>query len=165
MKISTSLILSAAVFSLLSCAENKKANTAETATAESLEAPVSSAATLPQATSATITNMDDKNLQATMEVTEPTSETPMPTTAPGMNPPHGMPGHDCAVAVGAPLNGKNATAAPQNAPQNTAPQNSAPANGPLLSVPRISSTPAGINPPHGEPGHDCSIAVGAPLRK
>jgi hypothetical protein len=23
---------------------------------------------------------------------------------------------------------------------------------------------AGVNPPHGEPGHDCSIPVGAPLK-
>ncbi len=28
---------------------------------------------------------------------------PTTVTAPGMNPPHGQPGHDCAVAVGAPL--------------------------------------------------------------
>lgn len=26
-------------------------------------------------------------------------------------------------------------------------------------------TAAGMNPPHGEPGHDCGIPVGSPLKK
>lgn len=65
-------------------------------------------------------------------------------TAPGMNPPHGQPGHRCDIAVGAPLNatGSNASA------------------GNKASTPQ---TPPGMNPPHGQPGHRCDIAVGAPL--
>lgn len=33
----------------------------------------------------------------------PAAGTAATTTAPGMNPPHGQPGHDCSIAVGAPL--------------------------------------------------------------
>lgn len=79
-------------------------------------------------------------------------------TAPGMNPAHGQPGHDCSIAVGAPLNSAK-KAAPggaqpiqvQQAPQATAaPQPAAGGSGK-------------VNPAHGQPGHDCKVAVGAPL--
>ncbi|TPE44089.1 hypothetical protein [Pontibacter mangrovi] len=60
-----------------------------------------------------------------------------------LNPPHGEPGHNCALPVGAPLDGTPL---------------------PRLIRPNLSPiTPAGMNPPHGQPGHDCSIPVGAPL--
>jgi hypothetical protein len=75
-------------------------------------------------------------------------------TVAAVNPPHGQPGHDCAVAVGAPLNapaGGAATAAPQ--PQTIA----APA-----SAPKAGGS-GRVNPAHGQPGHDCAVAVGAPL--
>lgn len=85
---------------------------------------------------------------------------PVATTAPGMNPPHGEPGHRCDIAVGAPLNspaGKTPPAQPQPVPnvQPQAPQGSATIT-PAVTAP-------GMNPPHGEPGHRCDIAVGAPL--
>lgn len=79
--------------------------------------------------------------------TQPTAQ----TTAPGMNPPHGQPGHRCDIEVGAPLNSKpvqpTAPAAPVTINPQTATQPTAP----------------GMNPPHGQPGHRCDIAVGAPL--
>lgn len=56
------------------------------------------------------------------------------------NPPHGQPGHDCSIAVGAPL----------NTPGVTPVQNSMNAQ-------------ARLNPPHGQPGHLCEIPVGQPL--
>ncbi len=71
-----------------------------------------------------------------------------------LNPPHGEPGHDCAIAVGAPLDGSGAQPQINTAPvvtQQPAAQSVAPADG--------------LNPPHGEPGHDCAVAVGAPLPK
>jgi len=83
-------------------------------------------------------------------------------TAPGMNPPHGQPNHRCDIAVGAPLNSppgqKPAVqpVQPQVQPQMQ-PQNVAPAN-PTVTAP-------GMNPPHGQPGHKCDVAVGAPLPK
>jgi len=162
MKIFTSLLVAASLFCLAACTENKQTSSeTQTATAESLLTPVTANAG-PTATSATITNLDDKILQATMEIDEAPTAAPV-TTAPGTNPPHGLPGHDCSLAVGAPLNSKN-NAAPASQP-NAAPQNASPMNGPVLTVPALPSTPRGINPPHGQPGHDCSVAVGAPLRK
>lgn len=55
-----------------------------------------------------------------------------------LNPPHGEPGHDCAIPVGAPLG---------SSPQTN------------------TQVAEGTNPPHGQPGHDCSIPVGAPLNQ
>ena len=61
-----------------------------------------------------------------------------------INPPHGEPGHDCAVKVGDPLPSSSNSAAPVfNNPQN---------NGSVK-----------LNPPHGQPGHDCAVKVGDPL--
>ena len=82
--------------------------------------------------------------------------TAVTTTAPGMNPPHGQPGHRCDIDVGAPLNSKpmpkpttiSTTPAQTNVVQQTAP---------------VTETLPGMNPPHGQPGHRCDIAVGAPL--
>ncbi len=74
------------------------------------------------------------------------NDKPQPARATAqLNPPHGEPGHDCAVPVGAPLNSGNT--APAVAPS------SQPAN-----------ANAKLNPPHGEPGHDCAVPVGAPLK-
>jgi hypothetical protein len=57
-----------------------------------------------------------------------------------LNPPHGEPGHDCAIAVGQPLSSVSGGG----------------------DSPIINSS-SNINPPHGDPGHDCAIAVGQPL--
>lgn len=68
-----------------------------------------------------------------------------------LNPPHGQPGHSCAVAVGAPLTAA-ATAAPAAAPQ---PVQMAPA-GPAAAPQAQQLLPDGkVNPPHGQPGHVC----------
>lgn len=81
-------------------------------------------------------------------------------TAPGMNPPHGEPGHRCDIPVGQPLNSKPA-AAPQAVAQNTPPVQN------VQSVQAPQPAPTGpkpaTNPAHGEPWHDCGKAVGAPL--
>ncbi|KAA6430262.1 hypothetical protein ACD591_19275 [Rufibacter glacialis] len=80
----------------------------------------------------------------------------------GLNPAHGQPGHRCDIQVGAPLN-----SAPATAPSTTVTPSAAPSALPpapvLPSAPPI-STAKGLNPPHGQPGHDCGIAVGAPLK-
>ena len=98
------------------------------------------------------------------------------STAEGMNPAHGAPGHRCDIAVGEPLSsppGKTQDHPPTiNSGSNisTTPNIQIPAgstNQPQImqSAPVTGPTPAGMNPPHGEPGHDCAIAVGAPLKK
>ncbi|GAA4163341.1 hypothetical protein GCM10022217_32210 [Chryseobacterium ginsenosidimutans] len=77
-------------------------------------------------------------------------------TAPGMNPPHGEPGHRCDIQVGQPLNSKPAPA-PQQV-QTVAQNTPAPAPTPAPTGPK----PA-VNPPHGEPWHDCAKKVGEAL--
>lgn len=79
-------------------------------------------------------------------------------TAPGMNPPHGQPGHRCDIAVGQPLNSKPAPAAtPQ--PVQSAAQN---VPGPVPAAPPTGEKPK-LNPAHGEPWHNCALKVGDPL--
>lgn len=106
--------------------------------------------------------------------------------AKGMNPSHGQPGHRCDIPVGAPLNSppgkvtapgkaitQSSTTPPGQAytvtPTNMPPAGTATAKN--SGVPALLSTPApvvtapGMNPPHGQAGHRCDIAVGAPLVK
>ena len=85
--------------------------------------------------------------------------TPVQPTAPGMNPPHGQPGHRCDISVGAPLNSKPA---PAPATTTGATVNAQPLVT-MKQVPTTTKTAPGMNPPHGEPNHRCDIAVGAPL--
>lgn len=72
-----------------------------------------------------------------------------------LNPEHGQPGHRCDIAVGAPLNSP-VRAVPQTAP---VPQVSLPASQPIMPAGSVT-----LNPPHGQPGHDCAIPVGQPLK-
>ncbi len=103
-------------------------------------------------------------------VQQQAQQTTQTQTAPGMNPPHGQPGHRCDIAVGAPLNSKPAQ---KTQPQTTQVVNSKPAEKPVMKINSNttsttvvgSSTPPGMNPPHGQEGHRCDIAVGAPLPK
>lgn len=73
-----------------------------------------------------------------------------------LNPAHGMPGHRCDIKVGEPLNSAPAQSATTVNPQPTMIAPTAPPSG-------AATTKAGMNPAHGQPGHRCDIAVGAPL--
>jgi len=79
------------------------------------------------------------------------------------NPAHGQPGHRCDIAVGAPLN------SPSTSPAQPQVQTVSSGQAPVVVTPTASASPADpnvkLNPAHGQPGHDCSIAVGAPLKK
>jgi hypothetical protein len=78
--------------------------------------------------------------------------------APGMNPSHGQPGHRCDIAVGAPLDSKPVQANNTNAAADVT-------NQPVTinTQPTPQKVAPGMNPSHGQPGHRCDIAVGAPL--
>lgn len=71
------------------------------------------------------------------------------------NPPHGDAGHTCALAVGAPLH-QIAAVQPQKS-----------VSSPPVTVPAppvaVNTSGKKLNPKHGEPGHRCDIAIGAPL--
>ena len=85
-------------------------------------------------------NTSESQIQPVQESN--TQNTPLNTTIESgvtLNPPHGSPGHDCAVEVGKPLY----SALDQNSP--------------------VKANSNNINPPHGAPGHDCAVAVGDPL--
>lgn len=98
-----------------------------------------------------------KDEEKTPETTEPATEanTTANDNAPKLNPAHGQPGHDCAIPVGAPLDGSNPATTQSPEPINDLPSTS-------VSPVRVDQTPD-VNPPHGEPGHDCAVPVGAPL--
>ena len=102
--------------------------------------------------------------------------TPNPVaTKPGMNPPHGQAGHRCDIAVGAPLNspvnkpkpGATITQQPSFTTSTTTNTQTTPASAPAILNPNATETVTapGMNPPHGQAGHDCAVAVGAPLPK
>ncbi|STD10702.1 Uncharacterised protein [Chryseobacterium carnipullorum] len=84
-------------------------------------------------------------------------------TAPGMNPPHGQPGHRCDIPVGQPLNSKPAPAPvslryPCTTTCSKCTKRSRSGN-------RTSSngSKTQLNPAHGEPWHNCALKVGDPL--
>lgn len=77
--------------------------------------------------------------------------------AAGMNPAHGKPGHRCDIAVGAPLNSKPDQKS-SSTPAITTTTSSA-----TKTEPAAQKVAPGMNPAHGQPGHRCDIAVGAPL--
>lgn len=88
-------------------------------------------------------------------------------SAAGLNPAHGQPGHRCDISVGAPLDSKpNQAIQPTLQPSiNTAPQKVVTPSASPINIPSASpvATAPGMNPQHGQPGHRCDIAVGAPL--
>jgi len=95
-------------------------------------------------------------------VTQPTQQTT--TTAPSnntntgaLNPKHGEPGHRCDIAEGAPLNTAPTTISTTIPTGNTVPVVSTPTTQPANKNVKL-------NPEHGQPGHDCSIPVGQPLK-
>lgn len=85
-----------------------------------------------------------------------TTDNPRSTAA--LNPAHGQPGHTCAIPVGAPLDQANKTSTQQQQ-QNTTSTTISP-----VRVNSSSATPQ-KNPPHGQPGHDCAVPVGADLNQ
>jgi hypothetical protein len=130
----------------------------------------------------TTTNTTPTTITSTPQTVQPVAT---PTkSASGVNPAHGQPGHRCDIAVGAPLDSKPTTVATttSNPASTSTVVGSSPFNGnnstpqkttvspipvtPVLPAGNTQSavpTPAGMNPAHGQPGHRCDIAVGAPL--
>ncbi|MBL0883252.1 MAG: hypothetical protein IBJ16_07915 [Chitinophagaceae bacterium] len=95
-------------------------------------------------------------------VSDSTPKAPESNSAPiALNPAHGLPGHRCDIAVGAPLNSApNTSKAPSSIQMNSTP---APQNAPMMQSAPSAGGKILINPPHGQPGHDCSVEVGKPL--
>jgi len=77
-----------------------------------------------------------------------------------LNPQHGQPGHRCDIAVGAPLDAPVSS----NSIQQTVTPTTTPSKADTKKVtPNSKAATTALNPQHGQPGHRCDIAVGAPL--
>jgi len=142
------LLIAGSIFVLYACGSTEEENTSETNAPTSVTMPAPMEA--PDSSSASL-------------LTPPPTSAPV-TPAVKLNPPHGQPGHRCEIEVGQPLPPEGspvvATQPVQPVMQNTQPVIvNPPANTNILP-----GAPTGkVNPPHGEPGHRCDIAVGAPL--
>ncbi|KMQ69975.1 hypothetical protein ACM39_02750 [Chryseobacterium sp. FH2] len=113
--------------------------------------------------------LDQAGIQNNTQTVTPVANSEATTTAPGMNPPHGQPGHRCDIPVGQPLNSKPAPAAQatQNANGTQTiqidPNALKPGKFTVDNNGKPIKTAPGMNPPHGQPGHRCDIPVGQPL--
>ena len=146
MKIILNILLAAALAILAGCSEGE--SNASSKNEETMNTPAVNEAPAP--------------VQAPAEMQPATTST---TATGAVNPAHGEPGHRCDIAVGAPMN-----SAPASAPVEATPQPVNPAPQPAVNQPvqmPVNPAPAAstgrVNPAHGQPGHDCKIAVGAPL--
>lgn len=134
-------------------------------------------------TAATIPGTDTQNAVAAPTATTIPSAAPVvaaPVTAPPpvpiagaspkVNPAHGLPGHRCDLQVGDPLPQAGSAPATQAQVVPAAPagqagptvQSIAPPPPPANTSSPISGSKK-VNPAHGQPGHRCDLAVGAPL--
>ena len=121
-----------------------------------LQPQESSDGTIPPANASTSISPSTSSGQSTNS----TPNASLPQNSPvGMNPPHGQAGHRCDIAVGAPLN------SPPNKSNSTTTSAGSNSSSPAIIKTNSSAvvTQPGMNPPHGQPGHRCDIAVGAPL--
>lgn len=172
-------VLSAVLsFSLLTVSCKKEEESTTTTDSKPKEIIMPRVQPIPaQSTQPIIQNTPVQNQQPMANGNQAVQMTQTPvTTKPGMNPPHGQPGHRCDIAVGAPLNSPKQTK-PTGATGNAVVQQVTPAAttttsptttaAPAILDPNAAQTTTapGMNPPHGQPGHQCGIAVGAPLPK
>lgn len=166
-------------FSLFACKNNDAASDAsadqavETAVQTTTEDLIDSTTTQNNAVAVDNTSADKNSIMysnsKSVYNTTPTTTIATPVTvAKGMNPSHGQPGHRCDIAVGAPLNSKPAS---NNAATSTTITSAGNAGTVISNGAKITTTnnnapmvtAEGMNPPHGQDGHRCDLAVGAPL--
>jgi hypothetical protein len=162
--------------------ETETVATDEATSTDSIVAPVASTtAPVPTNSNGNSVMYNGQTNSAGSTVVTPTSYTTTTAapvaTAKGMNPAHGQPGHRCDIAVGAPLNSPPGKApnpvTTQKPPQpittstTITPEMMSKTNSAPAAVPSTIAAPTapGMNPPHGQEGHVCSVAVGAPLPK
>lgn len=148
----TRLILLLSVTTLFSCKQELMPQESSSTPADStaVAATPGQDSGMPQAQTLPMTQSPQTSMTAS----------PAPVAA-GLNPAHGQPGHRCDIAVGAPLNSPAAATPAASTPQKVT-------NSPMTIsssqiTPTATKTAAGMNPPHGQDGHRCDIAVGAPL--
>ncbi len=170
MKKISALLLAAIILTTFACSENKSS------TESAAELPTQELQSGSDSSSV-LAIPEQAGNAATQAIQQSDPVVPASTTVvEALNPAHGQPGHDCSIPVGAPLSSSKANAqqsiqmGTQNANPNQLQGSStlkpAPTQAPVMAVPNQpgpGKTSAGLNPPHGEPGHDCGKPVGAPL--
>lgn len=179
----SALVLASVLF--VSCKKEEtavapEANKEESVFSDSFSGPVDTAAVPAAAVPQTTVPAGSPNMMTTTQ----TATVPAPApVAKGMNPAHGQPGHRCEIPVGAPLSSAPGKATVQQMKPNTTTISSSDlkpgtvtTNGATITTVNNNPTPnaapvtptvtaPGMNPPHGQEGHDCAVAVGAPLPK
>ncbi len=118
-----------------------------------------------------IGNQGNASGDAPMMVPEQPIQSPQPAASMGntaLNPEHGQPGHRCDIPVGSPLNAPIGNSNEITTQLNTAQDQTLPATQAAPTTERNNPAPASsggkrLNPEHGQPGHDCAVAVGSPL--
>lgn len=161
---------------LISCKKEEAKTETEDVTTNTTEQPIIVPNVEPIPTQ-TYGQPNQQTITPVQNTTQTVTQTPV-VTKPGMNPPHGQTGHRCDIAVGAPLNSPVAKAVTPTAttgkPSFTTTTTSTPnptstttptGTPELLKTDTPGTTAPGMNPPHGQAGHDCTVAVGAPLPK
>lgn len=141
-------------------------------------APLNSAPTQGQTQTTTAQPAQTVQVNPTQQkmVTTTTTAAAPVKVGKGMNPSHGQPGHRCDIPVGSPLNSPvaakptttNTAATGQSGTNSKTFTVAQPANNNAVPALLSTETPTvaeGMNPAHGQPGHRCDIAVGAPLPK
>jgi hypothetical protein len=178
MKINSLFVIAACSIVFISCGNNSNDDSAASTTTPATTTPATST---PANTTLPVTAQQNPASSGSTVV-------PPPTLSPGqltqsasasgvkLNPAHGQPGHDCAIAVGAPLKSQSGITTPAQVVSQPAQVTAQPAQTSQVSqttavpppgIVPISQPSAGqvkLNPAHGQPGHDCAIAVGAPLK-
>ena len=160
---------------LMSCKKEETTTETEAVTTSTTQQPIIVPNVQPIPTETYVQPNQQVNMPT--QTPQPVTQTPV-VTKPGMNPPHGQAGHRCDIAVGAPLNSPVAKAVTPTAtsgkqsftttststpnPTSTAQAIGTPA---LLKTDTPVVTAPGMNPPHGQEGHRCDVAVGQPLPK
>ncbi len=173
-----SLLLSSSVL-FVSCKNEKET---EVVTSNETAAPViipPRTAPIPNEASPQMVSQNGtvpQNQVPAQTTTQTVVPAPVATKA-GMNPPHGQPGHRCDIAVGAPLNSPVKAQPKTGSAPATITQQTMGTPVQSTTTTQTSGTPEllksdapvvtapGMNPPHGQPGHQCGIPVGSPLPK
>lgn len=163
-KVAISIYIVGMLF-LLSCGSNKSNTDELSAGAKEVSSQQTSATSDPGSIS---TNLPAPGVQSqtTTTTNSPEGQTPVGANASGvrLNPAHGEPGHDCSIDVGKPLPGSGSA---KTNPAVQVTSATAPATNTVVEIPSpaqsTTGTKTGLNPAHGQPGHRCEIAVGAPL--
>ncbi|MBC7946573.1 MAG: hypothetical protein H7Y42_01750 [Chitinophagaceae bacterium] len=152
MKITILSVLVVALFASTGCLSDSK----------SVERPQPVQPAQPVATSNTSFSTDTNSAIVPTTVSAPSIGSAPSKIA--VNPAHGQPGHRCEFPVGAPLDGaqpKQATGTANTPAPSATTVTPVPIVTPPVAAPQ--QVAAGMNPAHGQPGHRCDIAVGAPL--